>query len=183
MQNLLTPKLTQNQLRDHEALSGILKNIYSFLIEEYGLRRLFSIAVMATKDKPINESNDEIFKLCGFIFSASQPVILNQLTSNILVHRKSIILPFAAVYEEVIKYLVVINKDGTYERDAEGKIYVSEDLQNWENFFNSVNTLGVVDLNLFKNAFETIKKECPKLLKEIKNLIGILCDVEWNYST
>jgi hypothetical protein len=184
-------KLTKEQLQDHYYLGNTISNIFKLFFSEYGLRRFFSIICILMKDEPIEKSNEGLTKLTSSIMMFNQPMIANQVFQNVEFQKKAFILPFAAVYDEVIKYLVIVNKDGSYERDAEGKVYVSEDPTNWFNFIKGASTLLVETFEIksnfdesndyiIKQFFDNIKKDCPRLLKEIKNLVGMLCDVNWN---
>lgn len=183
-------KLTKEQLQDHYYLGNTIQNIFKLFISEYGLRRFFSLACIGMKDDPIEKSNEAIIKIFSSIMAFNNPMF-SSVFQNVEFQKKAFIYPFAAVYDEVIKYLVIVNKDGSYERDAEGKVYVTEDPTNLVNFIKgAMKLLGEtfeIKLNIdesndfiLNQLIETIKKDCPRLLKEIKNLIGMLCDVNWN---
>lgn len=184
-------KLTEQQKQDHYDLGNLILNIFKLLNSEYGLRRLFSLFCIAMKDEPVNKSNEGLIKLFSSLMMFNDPRMGPMMFQNVEFQKKAFILPFAAVYETATKYLIIKNKDGSYERDAEGKVYVSEDPTNWFNFFKESSNLLVetfkLNLNidessefLSKQFLETILKECPKLLKEIKNFIGLLCDGDWS---
>lgn len=184
-------KLTDKQKQDHFYLGNLTQNIIKLFVSEYGLRRLFSLFCIAMKDEPIEKSNEALIKSFSSLMMFNDPRMGAMVTQNVDVQKKIFIYPFAAVYESVIKYLVIKNQDGSYERDAEGKVYVSEDPTNWFNFFKESSKLlfetfqvklNVDESNDFitKQFLETILKECPRLLKEIKNLIGLLCDGDWD---
>lgn len=184
-------KLTEEQKQDHYNLGNLILNIFKLFISEYGLRRSLSIICILMKDEPVNKSNEGLIKFFSSLMMFNQPMIANQVVHNIEFQKKTFILPFAAVYDEVNKYLTIVNKDGSYERDADGKVYVTEDPINWFNFVKDASKLLVetfkADIKfdesndfILKQFFETIKKDCPHLMKEIKNLIGLLCDGDWN---